>query len=116
MAFIEINGVWKAFASRGSARPVLRDLTLSVEQGEFVSIVGTMGCGKSTLRHIVAGLLPPDAGRVTVDGEVLHGIRHGVSRRRSGRPWSSTFRGRARWRSCFTTGRPTARGPASSPG
>jgi nitrate/nitrite transport system ATP-binding protein len=76
MAFIEVSQVAKAFVtSGGSSREVLSGVSLSVERGEFVSILGTMGCGKSTLLKIVAGLIAPDAGRVTIDGEVVRGVR-----------------------------------------
>jgi nitrate/nitrite transport system ATP-binding protein len=55
---------------------VLDSITLSIDRGEFVSIVGFMGCGKSTLLHIVAGLAPPDTGQVRFDGERVGGVRH----------------------------------------
>lgn len=44
-------------------------MDLTIERGEFVSVIGPSGCGKSTLLRIVAGLLPPDAGRVSIFGE-----------------------------------------------
>src|ERR1044071_6074475 len=75
MAFIEIEGVSKSFAVKGGVRHVLDDINLTVERGEFVSIVGFMGCGKSTFLNLVAGLLPADAGRVTVGGELVRGVR-----------------------------------------
>lgn len=75
MAFIEVRGVSKTFVASGRSRPVLHDVTLSVERGEFVSVVGSMGCGKSTFLNIVAGLLAPDAGEVFVDGRPLRGVR-----------------------------------------
>jgi nitrate/nitrite transport system ATP-binding protein len=76
VAFIEISQVAKTFlTSSGSSREVLADVSLSVERGEFVSILGTMGCGKSTLLKIAAGLVAPDAGRVTIGGEMLRGVR-----------------------------------------
>src|SRR6266853_1990436 len=76
MAFIEVAGVTKAFVtSSGLSREVLCDVSLSVERGEFVSILGTMGCGKSTLLKIISGLVAPDTGQVAIDGEVLRGIR-----------------------------------------
>ncbi len=46
----------------------LRDITFGVGRGEFVALVGPSGCGKSTLLRIVAGLRPPTAGDVTVNG------------------------------------------------
>jgi nitrate/nitrite transport system ATP-binding protein len=75
LAFIEVTGVSKTFVSAGTTRPVLHDVTLAVEQGEFVAIVGSMGCGKSTLLNILAGLVAPDAGEVTVGGEAVRGVR-----------------------------------------
>jgi nitrate/nitrite transport system ATP-binding protein len=76
MAFIEVTGVCKSFtAANGSVRRVLRDVSLTVEHGEFVSIVGTMGSGKSTLLSILAGLTAADSGRVVVSGEIVRGVR-----------------------------------------
>jgi len=75
MAFIDIRDVFKAFRTGAQSRAVLERVTLSVEQGEFVSIVGMMGCGKSTLLKIVAGLMRPDAGEVVVDGRPVTGVR-----------------------------------------
>lgn len=60
-------------------RRVLEDVTLTVEHGEFVSIVGFMGCGKSTFLNIAAGLLPPDAGRVRIRGEQVRGMPDGAA-------------------------------------
>ena len=75
MAFIELNWVSKAFRSAaGSTRHVLENVTLAIEAGEFVSIVGVTGCGKSTLLKIAAGLVPPDTGEVRVGGKSLVGV------------------------------------------
>ena len=79
MAFVEVSGISKAFTTPKGTRPVLRDVNLSVEQGEFVSIVGAMGSGKSTLLSILAGLTTADAGTVSIGGETLTGIRHDAS-------------------------------------
>jgi putative spermidine/putrescine transport system ATP-binding protein len=54
--------------TRFGAATVLRDLSLSVAQGEFVSLLGPSGCGKTTLLRCIAGLLHPDRGRITVGG------------------------------------------------
>jgi nitrate/nitrite transport system ATP-binding protein len=83
MAFIEVSGVSKSFveqrrgmsAANGGLRPVLRDVSLTVERGEFVSIVGAMGSGKSTLLSILAGLTAADSGSVVVGGEAVRGVR-----------------------------------------
>ena len=75
MAFIDIQGISKSFQTSAGRQEVLRDASLSVEHGEFVSIVGAMGSGKSTLLGIVAGLMPPDGGTITVGNEPVRGIR-----------------------------------------
>src|ERR1043166_4232588 len=75
MSFIEISGVYKSFGSGSDARRVLTDATLSVEHGEFVSIVGMMGCGKSTFLKIAAGLVAPDKGRVDVNGHQVRSVQ-----------------------------------------
>ena len=62
---IRIEELWKAFG----AQQVLRGVSLDVEQGEFVALVGMSGCGKSLLlRHLVR-LIRPDSGRVLIDGQ-----------------------------------------------
>jgi ABC-type nitrate/sulfonate/bicarbonate transport system ATPase subunit len=74
MASIDISSVSKTFVTDRATRPVLDNVTLSVTDGEFVSIVGFMGCGKSTLLNIVAGLLPPDAGEVRFNSATARGM------------------------------------------
>ena len=75
MALIEVSGVSKSFPSKGGRRHVLQNISLSVERGEFVAIVGAMGSGKSTLLSIMAGLTAPDTGTIQIDGEPLKDIR-----------------------------------------
>jgi len=76
VAFIEVQGVSKSFTVAGGVRHVLEDVNLTVERGEFISIVGFMGCGKSTFLNIVAGLLPAEKGRVAIGGDVVRGVRN----------------------------------------
>ena len=52
---------------------VLRGVDLDIGTGEFVSLIGHSGCGKSTLLNVVGGLVTPDAGEVTLDGEAIRG-------------------------------------------
>jgi nitrate/nitrite transport system ATP-binding protein len=77
LAFIEVRGIQKSFATNGPMRHVLRDVSLDMEQGEFVSIVGAMGSGKSTLLSLLAGLTMPDGGTIAIGGEPVRGVhRH----------------------------------------
>ncbi len=66
-SLLELDGI---SASYGSI-PVLRDVSLTVRQGSTVALVGESGSGKSTLARVVAGLLPPTAGRVLLQGNGL---------------------------------------------
>ena len=54
-------------------KPVLRDVTLTVHAGEFVTILGQSGSGKSTLLRMLAGLIPPDSGTLTLAGKPVDG-------------------------------------------
>ena len=64
-SFIDILGVSKSF---GGVKAV-DDISLSVRQGEFFSLLGPSGCGKTTLLRILGGLETPDSGRVMIDGQ-----------------------------------------------
>jgi NitT/TauT family transport system ATP-binding protein len=65
---IQIEGVSKVFGADGQRTVALQNIDFDVRAGEFVSILGESGCGKTTLLRIVAGLISPTAGRVLVDG------------------------------------------------
>lgn len=65
-AAVTVRGVSKTFESRGVH--ALDDVDLTIEEGQFVSLIGPSGCGKSTLLKIMAGLLPASAGDVEVGG------------------------------------------------
>jgi nitrate/nitrite transport system ATP-binding protein len=73
MAFLEANGVSKGFEARGGRTEVLRQVSLRVEKGEFVAVVGYSGAGKTTLISLLAGLLRPDAGEITLGGRPVTG-------------------------------------------
>jgi nitrate/nitrite transport system ATP-binding protein len=64
MPLLELKNVTKRYGPTG----VLRDINLTVDRGEFLAIVGYSGAGKTTLISLIAGLIKPDAGLVTLDG------------------------------------------------
>src|SRR5687768_16042288 len=63
MHFLEVNDVTKSYG----ASPVLKDINLSIEKGEFVAIVGYSGAGKTTFISLIAGLLKPDHGTLMLN-------------------------------------------------
>lgn len=74
---LELSDVSCTFADRnqaGSSYTAVSEVSLTVGEGEFVSVVGPTGCGKSTLLNVGAGLLEPSAGAVQVFGSPLAGI------------------------------------------
>src|SRR5258706_479974 len=71
MPFLELKNVSKGYGPEKGRTEVLRDINLTVARGEFVAIVGYSGAGKTTLISMIAGLLRPDAGTVTVDGKIV---------------------------------------------
>ncbi len=67
---LEIRGL---YASYGSVQ-VLRSIDLTVQRGEIVALLGTNGAGKSTILRCISGVMKPDAGTVTLDGEEITGV------------------------------------------
>jgi nitrate/nitrite transport system ATP-binding protein len=67
MAFLELKNVSKGYGPRGHRTEVLRDINLQMERGEFVAIVGYSGAGKTTLISMIAGLITPDSGSITLN-------------------------------------------------
>lgn len=65
---ISVTRLKRSFKSGSEDIAVLKDISLTVDRGEFVAVMGASGSGKSTLLNVLGGLLPPDAGTVTVDG------------------------------------------------
>lgn len=68
-ALLELSSVGMAFDTPKGAFEVLQDVNLKIESGEFVSLIGHSGCGKSTVLNIVAGLLHATRGGVILDGQ-----------------------------------------------
>jgi NitT/TauT family transport system ATP-binding protein len=68
-AKLVINRVTKDFPTRGGKVRALEEITLQINEGDFVCLVGPSGCGKSTLLSIIAGLEKPDSGETLMDGK-----------------------------------------------
>ncbi|GKV69668.1 ABC transporter ATP-binding protein [Sporosarcina sp. NCCP-2716] len=75
MARLTLDHIAKSYGSN----EVLRNITLSVGDAEFVSILGPSGSGKSTIFQLIGGLYTPDAGTISLDGSVLNGSRGHIS-------------------------------------
>ena len=70
---IELRNVGMTFERDDVPFQALDDITLTIDDGQFTSIIGPSGCGKTTLLKIIAGLIKPTTGTTVVDGEVVDG-------------------------------------------
>lgn len=94
MSLLELKDVSKGYGSAAGRVQVLRDINLSVREGEFVAIVGYSGAGKTTLMSMIAGMVKPDAGQVLMNGEPVTGPgpdRALVFQNYSLLPWLTVF-------------------------
>ncbi|NQW02141.1 MAG: ATP-binding cassette domain-containing protein [Rhodospirillales bacterium] len=94
MSYLEITDVCKSYGFGRDRLDVLKDINLSVADGEFVAIVGFSGSGKTTLISILAGLIRPDSGRVQLNGQEIEGPgpdRGLVFQSYSLLPWMSVY-------------------------
>ncbi|MFI0431126.1 ABC transporter ATP-binding protein [Mariniflexile sp. HMF6888] len=76
MAYLELNNIYKTYGKDDNATKVLSNINLSIEEGEFVAIVGFTGSGKTTLVNLINGLLEPTSGEVLFKGEPVVGTSH----------------------------------------
>jgi NitT/TauT family transport system ATP-binding protein len=70
---IAVEGVARRFVTRTGTVDALRDVSLSVSEGEFCTLIGPSGCGKSTLLGMLGGLVAPDRGRILIAGRPVTG-------------------------------------------
>lgn len=76
-ARIEVRNVTKTYrhqARKGESITAIADVSLDVRPGEFVSLIGASGCGKTTLLRMMSGLLPRDAGDIRINGKPVDGV------------------------------------------
>ena len=69
--YLKFEQIGMSFHRGNASTEVLRDVNLTIEQGEFVSLIGHSGCGKSTLLNILGGLLKSTKGEVFLEGKVV---------------------------------------------
>ncbi len=72
-AMISLRGVTKRYETNRGSVLSLDTVDVDVDEGEFVTLVGPSGCGKSTMLNLIAGLLAPTTGTVTVNGAQVRG-------------------------------------------
>jgi len=72
-ALLTLQGVGKSFVHGGGHVQALRGIDLTLDDGEFVALIGASGCGKSTLLRLVAGLETADSGSIALDGAQITG-------------------------------------------
>ena len=70
-AYLKVDGVVKRFGEGANAVAALDHVSFTLQKGKFLSILGPSGCGKTTLFNIIAGLISPDEGSVTLNGASL---------------------------------------------
>ncbi|NKE07990.1 ABC transporter ATP-binding protein [Mesobacillus selenatarsenatis] len=71
MDFLTLRGIHHTYFTKTSAVTALNDISLDVQEGEFVSFLGPSGCGKTTLLSIIAGLIEPSDGQVKLEGKTV---------------------------------------------
>ncbi len=94
MAYLELNNIYKTYGQGANASPVLSDINLNIEEGEFVAIVGFSGSGKTTLVNLINGLLEPTKGEILFKGKPVVGTSHErgvIFQNYSLLPWLSVY-------------------------
>ncbi|TCS83478.1 ABC transporter ATP-binding protein [Tepidibacillus fermentans] len=70
---ITLDKVSKNYHTKSEEIIAVKDITFTVNKGEFVSLVGPSGCGKSTILSMIAGLFPPSEGKIMIDEQIVEG-------------------------------------------
>ena len=69
-SIVRIQNISKTYQAENGEIEALKDISFTIEEGEFVSIIGPSGCGKSTILSIIAGLEEKNSGEIQIDGEI----------------------------------------------
>ncbi len=92
---ITLTNIKKTY--RGTQAPAVDGLSLTVEEGQLVTLLGSSGCGKTTTLRCLAGLEEPDAGEIAIDGEVVYSSERGINLPASRRRLGMVFQSYAIW-------------------
>ncbi len=94
MSYLKIDRVVKSFTNGAKVTEVLQDIRLTIDKGEFVSIIGHSGCGKSTLLNLIGGLTQVTTGAIKLEGREVNAPgpdRAIVFQNHSLLPWLSVY-------------------------
>jgi iron(III) transport system ATP-binding protein len=95
---VEIENLWIEYQLEGGGmHTAVRDVSLSIDAGEFFTLLGPSGCGKTSTLRSIAGLEQPTRGRITVDGSVVYDAARGVNVATHQRDVAMVFQSYAIW-------------------
>lgn len=78
MSLLELKNVNLVYHSEKSETETIKDLSLNIDEGEFVSIVGPSGCGKSSLLSLISGIITPSSGEILLDNNKINGVNENI--------------------------------------
>lgn len=88
---LEVKNITKTYTKDGNSFTGLSDVTIKVDQGDFVAVTGPSGSGKSTLLHTIGGLIRPDSGQVFYKGKDVYALNNQEANRYRGKSVGFVF-------------------------
>ena len=88
---IQLTSVYKTYHGTAGDVPALKNVSISINSGETIMIIGKSGSGKSTLLNIVSGIDRPDSGEIQIGGELVHQMKEGELAKWRGRTVGVVF-------------------------
>lgn len=97
MSSVVVDEVSKVYGSNEERVHALRDVSLAIDEGEFVVLLGPSGCGKTTLLRSIAGLIRPSSGSILIDGKLVFSSSNEIDVKPNKRPIGMVFQNYALW-------------------